>query len=306
MTAITQKQVAILRALEGHEGTWMSREEMVPFAGKKGYSRALGASTRILRPDCLESRGLVRRLDDATPFRYQITPSGRVFLRTLGESGTELELTKHVERATPDARCLPLVRNAPLEVQTCTSSNAQPGKLAKLALELKKLIGVNEGVRPFVCSGDPLTCQVAIVGANPGTTTSFWPHWNDERGMSKEAFLEECRRLHGGRYGRSRAAIERFVPLVKGRVIELNAHGKHSRRLHDLAPEHRDTAVLEFVLRAVRPRVTLCAGADAVKAVMAINTDWQMKVIESPHFIYWGRHREHQMAQEINACLSGI
>lgn len=33
---------------------------------------------------------------------------------------------------------------------------------------------------------------------------------------------------------------------------------------------------------------------------MAINTDWQVKVIEAPHFIYWGRDRERQMAQEIN------
>lgn len=178
-------------------------------------------------------------------------------------------------------------------------------ELAKFSFELRTLIGAKQGVRPFVCSGDPLTCQVALVGANPGTTTPFWPQWNDERGMSKEAFLEAYRQFHGGRYGRSRAAIERFVPLVKARVIELNAHGKQSRRLAELASEHRETAVMEFVLRAVRPRVAICAGADAVKAVTAIEADWHMKVIAAPHFIYWGREREHQMAQEINASLSG-
>jgi hypothetical protein len=98
--------------------------------------------------------------------------------------------------------------------------------LFQLSGELRRLIGGNEGVRPFVCNGDPLTCRVAIVGANPGSTTSFWPHWDDVRGMSKDGFLKEYLQLHDGKYNRSRAAIERFVPLVKARVIELNAHGK--------------------------------------------------------------------------------
>jgi hypothetical protein len=181
--------------------------------------------------------------------------------------------------------------------------------LSQLSGELRRLIGANEGVRPFVCNGDPLTCQVAIVGANPGTTTSFWPHWSDERGMSKEAFLEEYRRLHGGKYNRSRAAIERFVPLVKARVIELNAHGKQSPRLKELAAAHRETSVLEFMLHAVRPRVVFCAGADAMKAVKAVKAEkvgWQMKINAAKHFIYWGREREKRMAQEINDYLSSL
>jgi DhnA family fructose-bisphosphate aldolase class Ia len=60
------------------------------------------------------------------------------------------------------------------------------------------------------------------------------------------------------------------------------------------------------MLRAVRPRVALCAGSDATKAVKAVKVVWQMKVIAAPHFIYWGLEREQQMAQEINDYLSSL
>jgi len=305
MTALTQKQVAILRGLESHRGSWMSREDLVPFAGFKGYSMALGAPTRVLRPDCLEARGLVRRLDDTKPFQYQITPSGRqVLTGILSEGVRGFAPTKHLANAAPDAQNSLPVRTTAFDSQICSSSSSVPHDLAKFSVEIRRMIGAGEGIRPLVCSGDPFNCQVALIGANPGSMTPFWPHWSDVRGMNKETWLDEYRQQHGGKYGRSRAAIERFVPLVNARVLELNAHGKQSRRLAHLASEHRTTELLEFVLRAVRPQVALCAGSDAVRAVTAINSDWGMKIIVAPHYIYWGGERERQMAQEINACLS--
>lgn len=306
MNALTHKQLAILHALNGPSRPWMSRQEMEPFAGLKGYSRALGAPTRGLRSDSLESRGLVRRLDDTWPFRYQITPSGCQVLTGNPDAGIcGVAVAPHPSNATPDVKYLQPVPTTTLAPQVRSSISSTPHDLVEFAVELRRMIGAEEDVRSFVCSGNPFSCQVAIVGANPGTTTSFWPHWSDVEGMSKEAFLEEYRRLHNGKYRRSRAAIERFVPLVNARVIELNAHGKQSRRLAELASEHRETAVMEFVLRAVRPRVAICAGSDALKAVKAVKADWQMKIIAAKHFIYWGREREHQMAQEINDLLSG-
>ena len=121
--------------------------------------------------------------------------------------------------------------------------------------------------------------------------------------MDKEGWLQAYRQQQGGKYGRSRTAIERFLPLVNAQVIELNAHAKQTARLAQLTVKDRTTEVLEYLLRSVRPRVALCAGSDAAKAVIETRGDWSMKVIEAPHFIYWGRDRERQMAAEINACL---
>jgi hypothetical protein len=175
--------------------------------------------------------------------------------------------------------------------------------LVSFASDLRRLVGDADGIRPLLCRGDPLACQVALVGANPGTTTPFWPHWSDERGVDKDGWLAAYREQHDGKYGRSRAAIERFIPLVNAPVIELNAHAKQSSRLAQLAATDRTIDVLTYIFSAVRPRVIICAGADALKAVAEIRPGWPVKVLEAPHFIYWGRDREGQLAAEVNASL---
>jgi hypothetical protein len=71
-------------------------------------------------------------------------------------------------------------------------------------------------MRPLLCDGNPLTYTVALIGANPGTTTSFWTYWSDEEGMDRRSWIDAYKLQHGGKFNRSRAAIERFVPLVSG------------------------------------------------------------------------------------------
>jgi hypothetical protein len=183
-----------------------------------------------------------------------------------------------------------------------TAPDGRP-ELAKFASGLRRLVGEAEGFRPLLCNGSPLDAVVALVGANPGTTTPFWPFWSDDAGVDKQGWLEAYRRQHGGKFGRSRAAIERFLPLVQAPVIELNAHARQSRRLAELGREHRTTEVLAYILHSVRPKVALCAGADAYRAVAALGADWPMQVLQAPHFIYWGREREERMASEVNAFL---
>lgn len=180
-----------------------------------------------------------------------------------------------------------------------------PSDLATFSSELKRLVGDVEGFRPLLCRGNPFACQVAIVGANPGTRTPFWPYWSVSHGVDKDGWLQAYRDGHGGKYGRSRAAIERFLPLVNSPIVELNAHAKQSTRLADLASEHRTSEVLQFVLRVVRPKVVVCAGVDALKAVNEVRADWPITVIEAPHFIYWGRERERQLANAVNDSLAG-
>jgi hypothetical protein len=178
-------------------------------------------------------------------------------------------------------------------------------ELARFSSKLRDLLGNAESVRPLLCTGSPTDCEVALVGANPGTTTPFWPYWSDSHGMDKDGWLCAYREQHGGKYGRSRAAIERFVPLVHGRVIELNAHVKQSARINQLTTEHRTTIILDYILGVVRPRVAICAGTDAARAVAEIRHAWPMTVINAPHFIYWGRERERELANEVNAVLQG-
>jgi len=53
---------------------------------------------------------------------------------------------------------------------------------------------------------------------------------------------------HGGKCNRSRAAIERFVPQVAARVVELNAFSAQSKRIADLKRQLRRTDLLLFLL----------------------------------------------------------
>jgi hypothetical protein len=163
---------------------------------------------------------------------------------------------------------------------------------------LRELVGDAEGW-PFLCDGDPPTCTVALVGANPATSTAFWLFWDDGRGMARrrwiDAFLEER-----GKFTRSREAMERFVPQVSARVIELNAYRKQSPRLAELPRAHRTTEVLKFILSAVRPRVIVCAGVHAQKGVRAVDLPWRPRLVDTRHFIYWGTEHERNLAEEVN------
>jgi len=172
--------------------------------------------------------------------------------------------------------------------------------LEEFGRELRRLVGDAEGMRPLLCDGDPRECTVAIVGINPGTTTPFWPFWSDERGVDKQGWLRAYLNQHNGKYGRSRAAIERLLPQIKAKVIELNAHAKQSDRIAQLVKEHRTTDVLRFVMGTIRPKVALCAGADASRAVKELDLDWPLEVIEAKHFIYWGRQQEAELAAAVN------
>ena len=168
---------------------------------------------------------------------------------------------------------------------------------------LRGLAGDAERMRPLLCEGDPLTCTVALVGANPGTTTPFWPFWNGEQGMDRRNWINAYLKQHDGKFGRSRSAIERFVPQVAARVVELNAFHAQSKRIADLERSRRNTEVMAFVLNSVRPKIIVCAGAHALNAVKELRLTWTPAVLKERHFIYWGRNSELDLAGRINGLL---
>jgi len=175
--------------------------------------------------------------------------------------------------------------------------------MKSFSANLRKLVGDAKTMRPLLCEGNPLTCKVALIGANPGTTTSFWKFWSDQRGMDRQGWIEAYKLEHGGKFNRSRAAIERFVPLVAARVVELNAHEAYSKRMAALPIPLRTTEVLAFALGAVRPKVIICAGVNASKAVRDMTLPWHPKVLNERHFIYWGKESERQLAAKVNRLL---
>jgi hypothetical protein len=131
--------------------------------------------------------------------------------------------------------------------------------------EIRRLTGEGDLSRPFLCHGSPIGCDVAEVGINPGTDTPFWPYWNSKTGCDKDSWLADylCR---NGRLKPTRDRIEVLCQaLAPLRCLELNLYHHHARSEADLAKEHQDTALFDFMLKAVRPRVLLVHGNTPIK-----------------------------------------
>ncbi|MFC7461553.1 hypothetical protein [Hydrogenophaga defluvii] len=171
--------------------------------------------------------------------------------------------------------------------------------LQQFSEQLRALAGTAVNARPLLCAGNPLTCTVALIGANPATKTPFWPFWNDDSGMDRQAWIKAYLATEG-KFRRSRAAIERLLPQVKARVIELNAFAAQSKRLNELANSKRTNEVVTFVLNQIKPPVIVCAGKTALAAVQSLPLCWEPVLIEAPHFIYWGHEQTTQLAHRIN------
>lgn len=62
--------------------------------------------------------------------------------------------------------------------------------------ELRTLLIDFERPRPFVCEGNPLDCDIFIVGFNAATEmkANFWDFWSTEVGFNKQRWLDEYRK----------------------------------------------------------------------------------------------------------------
>lgn len=174
--------------------------------------------------------------------------------------------------------------------------------LTEFSEQLRAIVPEGEGLRPLLCEGNPLACEVAIIGINPATTTPFWPYWNDQSGMKRAAWIEAYKVQHGG-FKRSRAALERFIPKIAGNVVEINAFATQSKRLADLQKQHKTSTLLDFLLGTIRPKVVVYAGAAAFKTASRTSQSLRAVEVQARHFIYWGNEYETELAEQVNRAI---
>lgn len=150
---------------------------------------------------------------------------------------------------------------------------------------LAALIGAPTDLRPFVCDGSPLTCDVFIVGFNPATTMSadFWQFWRPGMGFDKVAWFEAYKKdrqlkpLKPGKTRRnvvsgSRGAIEMIIEGASPyRCLETNIYSASTEQAADLATQQRVTAPFDFLLANIMPRVIVAHGIDAVEHIRKMN-----------------------------------
>jgi len=123
---------------------------------------------------------------------------------------------------------------------------------------------------PFLCQGSPIGCDVAVVGINPGSDTPFWPYWNVETGCNKSGWLADYRRRKGRLYP-TRDRIETLCKVLAPlKCLELNLYPYYSPNEASLGKEHQNTALLDFMLKTVRPRVLFVHGNTPIKHLSSL------------------------------------
>ena len=168
--------------------------------------------------------------------------------------------------------------------------------ISKFEDELAALIGAPTDLRPFVCDGSPLTCDVFIVGFNPATTMSadFWQFWRPGVGFDKAAWFEAYKKdrqlkpLKPGKtrrnvVSRSRSVIEMIIEGASPyRCLETNIYAAPTEQASDLAARQRITAPFDFLLANIKARVIVAHGVEAVEHIRKMNVD--AKIFPVSHF----------------------
>lgn len=168
--------------------------------------------------------------------------------------------------------------------------------LSTLERDLASLIGRPTDLRPFVCHGSPLDCEVFIVGLNPASPMrdDFWNFWCPGFGFDKPRWLEaykaerSSRPLKPGRTRRnvisnSRRVIE-WINAALGEVksLETNVYSTPTEDICDLEQRLRITAPFDFLVDRIKPRVVIVHGNEAIAHVRQKQPHFE--IVEVNHF----------------------
>lgn len=186
-------------------------------------------------------------------------------------------------------------------------------ELQQFEHDLRAVIGEGVGLRPFVCEGSPLECEIFIVGLNAATelSGSFWDFWQPDVGFNRVAWFEnykaerESKLLAEGKTRRvvvspTRRAIEEIVYAASPvKCLETNLYAVPTARAKELSPEQGDTRVFDFLLEAVKPQIVLLHGDDAAqyedKLVAA-----QVQTVPVRHLsLHWSKDEAGDLGKEL-------
>ena len=178
---------------------------------------------------------------------------------------------------------------------------APDAELAEFADRLAALVGRPSMLRPFVCEGSPMDCEVFIVGYNPATRMEgdWWRYWDSGYGYRKSAWFSEYLSQRG-KPSKTRTRIEDVVRGLPGvRVLEANIDARPSAKMSEYP--RPITIPFDFLIDTCRPKVVIAHGTDAVAHLQ----HWKatISLIECKHFIYVGRERTAQILAETRRAL---
>lgn len=180
--------------------------------------------------------------------------------------------------------------------------------LDEFATHLAAIIGRPSFLRPFVCEGSPLACDILLVGFNPRTPmpADYWSFWREGYGFEKKTFEQayEVSQLADGQSHASntREVMRRFAKGASDcNIVEANLYAKNSKDERALAKSDRDLRPFRFILGVIHPRVVVPFGRFAKREFAGMQVNCPVEPVK--HF---SRGWSYDAAEAFGAKLAVI
>ncbi len=145
--------------------------------------------------------------------------------------------------------------------------------LLEFKIKLFEKLKLYPDPRPFVCDGNPLDCNIFIVGINPATKMemNFENFWNED-GFDKQKWIEAYKNerastpLKIGKKKRllvspTRRSIDHIVKHVtSGKILETNLYTKQTANASLLEETDKKTEIFEFLINEIKPKIVVLHG----------------------------------------------
>ncbi|MBD0833555.1 hypothetical protein [Aestuariibaculum sediminum] len=152
-------------------------------------------------------------------------------------------------------------------------------KLLEFEKSLRQKLKSYEKPRPLICEGNPLECEIFIVGINSATEmqNDFWSFWSPENGFNKAQWLESYilerklkplkpNKTRRNKLSNTRQRIEWIVEKTKPfKTLETNLFVKATPTADELLSEDRESSVFEFLLDTIKPKIIFIHGNEVIE-----------------------------------------
>jgi hypothetical protein len=150
--------------------------------------------------------------------------------------------------------------------------------LTEFESDLRKKLKNYEKPRPLICDGNPLDCEIFIVGINAATemNTDFWSFWSKKSGFNKTEWLESYilerklkplkpNKTRRNKLSNTRQRIEWIIESIKPiKTLETNLFVKATPTAEELTNEDKESSVFEYLLETIKPKIIFIHGNEVI------------------------------------------
>ena len=152
-------------------------------------------------------------------------------------------------------------------------------KILEFENNLREKLESYEKPRPLICEGNPLDCEIFIVGINSATEmqNDFWSFWSEKSGFNKSKWLESYilerklkplkpNKTRRNKLSNTRQRIEWIVETIKPfKTLETNLFVKATPTADELMSEDRESSVFEYLLESIKPKIIFIHGNEVIE-----------------------------------------